>query len=465
MTFLFLICTASTLIYTICTVRELYQKRELTGFFIASAMYDLVFGILPMAIVAQLLWNGDETRFLQGILDLTSDGVYALIYYYLLAFLGFSILYLSYHSQINIRLKLITNQGQKEFKGRNSTQNFLILSWLSLSIGIISLYLWSRAYGSIFNLILEANAVRSGVGSITNSLAFFKHPARLVLICNFLFFTYLFKNKSSKMQLFHKFCGSIGLIITFLCSILFLLANDGRLTIVLYILAILWLGKSGTKIHHIQRTVFGGIGMICISVFLINEMDSITHFIRFGEWINNGQSITSSMIRKLSFLPMGAQTSVLAGWNNEVGFTFIDDLVTGLCAWFPSSLKPTGYEDVWNINTILIWGGISLSHGQYPCSFITQAYYDLRVIGIILYCWGAGKVLKKIDRWSFDDSSFLTMSLKAVIMEFILRGVAYFSFYDIMLGLFPIAIVVILNTILQLLSLKKDSKLEIGPYI
>ena len=118
-------------------------------------------------------------------------------------------------------------------------------------------------------------------------------------------------------------------------------------------------------------------------------------------------------------------------------------------------------EDVWNINTRLIWGDLSLSHGQYPCSFITQAYYDLRVVGIILYCWGAGKVLRRIDQWSFSDTSLLTMSLKAVIMEFILRGVAYFSFYDIMLGIFPIVIVVILNTILQLLFPKKNSNVEI----
>lgn len=455
MTFLFLICVICTLIYTICTVRELYHKKEITGFFIASAMYDLVFGILPTIIVAQLLWDGDEIRFLQGILDLTSDGIYALIYYYLLSFLGFAILYLSYHSKINIRFKAVSNQVDKSSLKNNSSRNFLLLSWISLLVGIISLYLWSSAYGSIFNLIVEANAVRSGVGSVTNSLAFFKHPARLVLICSFLFFTYLFKNKSSKKQLFYKFYGFIGLLIALSGSILFLLANDGRLTIVLYILAILWLSTAGKKIHHIQRMVFGGIGVIFISLFLLNEMDSITHFIRFGEWIDNGKSLASSMIHELSFLPLGAQTSILAGWNNEVGLTFFDDLVTGLCAWLPSSLKPSGYDDVWSINTILIWGDLSLSHGQYPCSFITQAYYDLRVIGIVLYSWGAGKVLKRIDHWSFDDSSLLTISLKAVIMEFILRGVAYFSFYDIMLGLFPIVIVIILSTMLQLLFSKR----------
>lgn len=455
MPFLFLICVTSTLIYTICTVRELYQKREITGFFVASAMYDLVFGILPMAIVAQLLWDGDEIQFIQGILDLTSDGIYALIYYYVLAFLGFVILCLSYHSKVNIHLKLMTDRTYRKFKRNNSTRHFLILSWLSLLIGIISLCLWSSAYGSIFNLILEANAVRSGVGSVTNSLAFFKHPARLVLICNFLFFSYLFKNKFSKKQLFHKLCGLTGLIITFGASILFLLANDGRLTIMLYILAILWLSTVGKRIHSMQRTILGGLAIICFSLFLINEMDSITHFIRFGEWIDNGKSITSSIIHELSFLPIGAQTSVLAGWDNEVGLTIFDDLVTGLCAWLPSSLKPTGFEDVWNVNTILIWGDLSLSHGQYPCSFITQAYYDLRVIGIILYCWGVGKVLKKIDQWSLSDSSLLTISLKAVIMAMILRGVAYFSFYDIMLGIFPIIIILILNTMLKLLFARK----------
>lgn len=40
-------------------------------------------------------------------------------------------------------------------------------------------------------------------------------------------------------------------------------------------------------------------------------------------------------------------------------------------------------------------------------------------------------------------------------MAMILRGVAYFSFYDIMLGIFPIIIILILNTMLKLLFARK----------
>ena len=44
-----------------------------------------------------------------------------------------------------------------------------------------------------------------------------------------------------------------------------------------------------------------------------------------------------------------------------------------------------------------------------------------------------------------DDNSLSKIAIKASFMEFIFRGVAYFSFYDIMLGLFPIVIAIIIK--------------------
>lgn len=449
-------CICCTIIYTLCMLRELSKQKEFTGFFIALGMYDLVFGIFPIIVTSEIIFEGEESRFIQNLLDGSSDGIYALVYYYLLALIGFIFLYLAYHGKVKRKTDYDSIQGQK--KQHESIGVLMLLAWICLLIGGISLYLWSSAYGSIFNLILEANAVRSGNGSIVNGLAFLKHPTRLVLVCTFLFWALAFKSNFQNHRLFYKIGSIIGLVISMLASYLYLLANDGRLTIVLFLLAILWLAIAGKKFEHTSKIIVGGLLIIGLSFTLLSEMDTITHFIRFGEWNDAGNStIISSLIHELLFLPLGGQVSVLASWNNQVQWTFFDDFITGAFAWFPYSLKPNGFEDVWNINTILIWGDISVSHGQWPCSFITQANYDLRIIGVILYSWVAGKVLKKIDHWELDGTSLFKIVIKANIMEFIFRGVPYFSFYDIMLGLFPIMIMVMIKFALNLIFTKNEN--------
>ena len=444
---LLLECIICTAIYTLITVRELIKQREFSGFFVAIAMYDLVFGIFPTVVVSELLWDGQDSRFLQSLIDVSDSGIDALIYYYLLALIGFIVLFLSYHGKICLTTRKGSNSST--LRGGNNEEphfgRFILTAWGCLLVGIISLYLWSNAYGSIFNLILEANAVRSGMGSVVNGLAFFKHSARLVLLCSFLFISLCFKSQGILKKGFYKFVNFMGLIVSVIASTLFLLADDGRLSIVLFLLAAFWLLLAGKTFEHIGKVIIGGMAIVFFSLFLLNEMDSITHFIRMGEWVEPENLLISSMIHELSFLPVGGQVSVLASWNNEVHLTLFDDLVTGLFAWFPYSLKPSGFEDVWNINTILIWGNMSVSHGQWPCSFITQANYDLRFFGVLIYSLIAGRILKGIDKWQLDDNSLFKIAIKASFIEFIVRGVAYFSFYDIMLGLFPIVIAIMIK--------------------
>ena len=49
-------------------------------------------------------------------------------------------------------------------------------------ISAISLFLWTKAYGGLWGLIMIGDKVRDGVANVQNPLAFFARPAKMILI-------------------------------------------------------------------------------------------------------------------------------------------------------------------------------------------------------------------------------------------------------------------------------------------
>ncbi len=460
MLFVLLLCIFCTVVYTGISFNHLILKREIDGFFIVAMMYALVFGVFPTVISWQIVFNGSQSAYIKSILDISDEGTVALLYYYLIAFIGFWGIVLSYFGKIRKTTEIATRNVHKLKSGGFNNRLMSVVAWLCLLVGSISLFLWSKAYGSIFVLMKNANKVRSGFG-IVNSLAFFKHPAKAVLIATLMFFTMVFKdaekNRKNKTK---KIIDCIGLLIASFLSYLYLIANDGRLTILIFLLAILWLVAAGKKIQNVTKMVFMGGCILILGVLLLNQMDNITYYIRFGVWnrSTNDGSLMQSIIHELGFLPQGGQTCIISAWNEKVQLTILDDMVTGLFAWFPTKFKPTGFEDVWNINTILMFGNLDVSHGQAPCSIVTQGYYDIRFLGVLLFCVALGKIARKIDDWDLAGNTLVYFAIKAEIMEMLFRSVPYFSLYDLILGFFPLVIMLAIYKIVGAIDYAIEKK-------
>ena len=441
-----LLCGFCTVFYTIVSFRHFILKREFDGFFIVSLLFDLVFGIFPTVISWQVVFDGSQSAYIKSILDMSEEGIIALIYYYVMALIGFCGIILGYFGRIK-KPKNIASFGAIELKSSKFNNNLMsVVAWICLFVGAISLFLWSKAYGSIFALMENANRVRSGFG-IANSLAFFKHPANSVLIATLMFFTMVFKGADyNKKNIAKKTADFIGLLTASFLSYLYLIANDGRLTILIFLLAVLWIAVSGKKIKNIGNVILMGFCVLVLGVLLLNQMDNITNYIRFGVWTktDSSSSLLASIVHELGFLPRGGQTCITSAWNGKVKLTIWDDVVTGIFAWLPTKFKPSSFEDVWNINTILIFGDLSVSHGQSPCSIITQGDYDIRSFGVVLFCLILGKFARIVDNWDLTGSTLIYFAIKADIMEMLFRVVPYFSIYDIILGFFPLTIMIVI---------------------
>lgn len=95
-----LLCGFCTVFYTIVSFRHFILKREFDGFFIVSLLFDLVFGIFPTVISWQVVFDGSQSAYIKSILDMSEEGIIALIYYYVMALIGFCGIILGYFGRI-----------------------------------------------------------------------------------------------------------------------------------------------------------------------------------------------------------------------------------------------------------------------------------------------------------------------------------------------------------------------------
>ena len=100
MTIVFILSVICVLVYSGILLWHFLHNKEIDGFFIVSFMYDVVYGILPALLSWEVLFDGSQSDYVQRILDLSSDGILALIYYYLYALLCFIAVTLAYYGRI-----------------------------------------------------------------------------------------------------------------------------------------------------------------------------------------------------------------------------------------------------------------------------------------------------------------------------------------------------------------------------
>lgn len=442
MIFALLLCSVCTVFYTFVFFYILKRQRTMSGFVVVVGMYDVVYGILPLMIFLQLATDGNLITYIQNIIDTSYEGILALVYHYVYALIGFSCMVLLYFSR---PIKKVTVKNFLCQEEQNEIKATELTAWISLIVGAISLTLWSKAYGSIGALILQANRVRSGMGAVKNGLAFFKHPATVLLITAYLFFVLVI---NSKEKLSSKIPNIVGLIISVYLAYLFLMANDGRLTTLLFFVGFIWIISCRKKIISVTKTSFKLIIVLFVGMLFILKLDSITYLIRYGTWpeIAESTGLFTSVIKELIFLPLGGQVSVQAAWTGKVGITIFDDIMTGFFSWFPTKFKPSAFIDVWNTNTYLIYGNLNRRlHGQVPCGIITQGYYDMRLFGVVIVCAFVAFFVKSFDKVDVEDFTAFQYAIGAKIILTIFRAIPYFSFYDIILGFFPIVEIILIK--------------------
>lgn len=331
-----------------------------------------------------------------------------------------------------------------------------VAAFLCLAVGAICLFLWSSAYGSIFGLIEVGNSVRSGWSVVHNPFAMFKHPSRLVLVASYIYFALLYSKRGKLIS-----SDTLFFAISVYLSFLFLLANDGRLSMAFYFLGF-FLVSLYMRVF-IRRKPFdlrAGVAVLVVCLFLVGvmlNMDSITYYIRHGEFPTTGTDGGSSFLDELLFDPASDMTVVNNLLDGKLDLMAVHDFLYGIFAWLPQSLTPSWVLRLWSVNTSAV--NPVFTTGEIPCGLLAQGVYDLGLIGVVALPFLYGRLLRFTDERIVPliVNPFI-MGLFAYLFTDLLRVVSYAMLYDFVLDLFPIAIAACLYALSGLIT--KDFKTE-----
>lgn len=383
------------------------------------------FSVFCCIIPGLTLWDGDLSR------CRNHSEWYAFITY-LLTLVVYISAYVGYYlgnasSKPKYRPNhLINDKGDK---------NITLFANILLIISIISLYLYSSGYGGIVETMLQGGTIRSSITKSSNSFTFFKHLIPVSIIASLLLYTQLFIKKRKQLIVWNI----IALILSFIISLIYITANDGRALAGIYILLFIIISlKYKFEIKHssFKKMMINSI-LICSIIFvLIIESENIFNIFRERDIISNENSALDVILSEFNFIYVGLYTSVKYILDSG-SFLISNDVINGIFAWLPTSLKPIILDDVWDYNTHLINDG---GYGQSPVNIVGQSFYDLGFFGIFIIPFLYTLILGKLDNFFNNNYNTVGLVFFTTLAFYLGKAMAYFSLYNIMMNIFFIVL-------------------------
>ncbi len=415
-------------------LQKALQNKSFTIISLVGVMFIFTYGVLPFIVIGAYYWKDISISTKHYQYDYSDIGLMQTLIWEILGTISYIIIRFINR---NVGSLLSRNNFYTDYSALQIT------TFLSLVIGVTCMYLWSMAFGGIQNLIREASKVRSGFSDVQNRFAFFKHFARVIIITCFSSL-FLYKKK------YNKLFNAILFIVSLIFSILFLLANDGRLSTLLFFVVVVFIVfdvfSSGnfSKKRFIFLCLIGGVG-----IFFIFKLDSITYYIRFGVLEpKSSRSFIESFMGEFAYVMISGQKAIdhAETWN----WLIFDDILTGLQAWLPSSYKFINSKNIWDYNTLISTTNFV---GQFPCDFISTSLYDFSYFGFAIFGVFWGFVIKRIEYLRTNNTLFSLVCYYSISTAFF-RIVDYCMLYDFILGIFSIVLYGIVYLIVRLFTCK-----------
>lgn len=365
----------------ILSVDQICRRNKIGVFDCIKLMYSMIYG------------------FIQGLIYYFESKGERNLYYYDYSGRGIFNLYLLFAFCVVIYLELIlwhkcfVKNGETEYSQGiisrskleevkyGSALDIYHIGIIMLLFGFLCIILWTRAYGSIENFILNADAIRSSRSTVYNRFAFLQHFASVVLVSFYaLFASYL----AYKPHGLRKVVWIITLVLSALCVYIYLLCTDSRVTIAyIGIAGCLLLIKNRKSVNIRKSLAIAGVLIIAV-LLLTMTADTVTHFVRYGEWKTGSFDLAHSLITEFRFTVSSEMMAINQWWEGTLHIKIFDDILNGVISWIPESWTPfTRPESVWTYNTMNISG--TIRYGQSPSDIIGTSIYEFGIIGVILY--------------------------------------------------------------------------------
>ena len=256
----------------------------------------------------------------------------------------------------------------------NKTSTIKVTAFILFIIGVVSNYLYLKAYGGFFNYLEYSGLLRSGVMIVDNKFSFIYPFRGCILFSSYLFIILFRKNKKNVAFL-------ALMIISVILSLSVLYSNKGRLGLVLYLLlAIIALFKKNYNKFLSIKDVFKVLLFATFGVILISIVGE--------EMGRNGESPFLELFNsEISFAFLNFKR--ITEYCNLSNYRFFADIVLLPIYLLPSSIWGSKFHISTSstINTIAWFGsakGVNGIHGEMPIDFISLSYMQLGYIGIFV---------------------------------------------------------------------------------
>lgn len=418
------------LCYLFITIRRIVKQNGIRVFDFSRLMYSVIYGFIPMLLYTKEA-VGERNLFFTAYDNTQLWECYLLFFFSVVIF---CVLNLSYKC---IKIKA-PEQALRRYDGVDVKYNMngrllLISGVVALAIGWISLLLWTRAYGSLNNFILNANAIRSGRGEISNSFAFMKQFVRIMSVALFaIYSSYLhIRPRGIKKVIFLAI-----ILIALVGNYYYTLASDSRASIMFLGIALVAISLRHRKKEKISRYLINSAFLVILFLLITIYADTFTRYIRFGIWESSNTNFLDALIREFSFT-LCSEMKAIQGWiRGDLNVKIVDDLINSITSWIPDRFIPFDTpETIWTYNTNF-YG--RMGAGTSPCDLVATSIYETGIIGIIIHPFVLGQLIGRIDKslWRTEASAYMDVYYGVFAHVFVMQ-ISHNQYSTIVLGLFP----------------------------
>ena len=164
------------ILYAFIGIRRIVRRNEIEIFDFVRLMYAFVYGVIPCLIYGQES-SGQRNLY---FFDYSAEGIQNIAVMLCLSIVAYGLLNLAYFSVPKNQNGPMDDQVMRMDDKPLISRNLIIMGLISLLIGGVSLFLWTKAYGSLSKFIENASMIRSGKGKVHNSFAFMKQFVRIL---------------------------------------------------------------------------------------------------------------------------------------------------------------------------------------------------------------------------------------------------------------------------------------------
>lgn len=420
-------------------IKEIKKYKKVKMHNYISFFIILFYCITPIIYLISKNINDAETTFSSKYMTEQAK-------YYYLAVLMTLVTYIFFRLGNKIK---VYKRNDKDLKIINiESRSFVVASIILCFIGWFALILWTRVYGMPWDIFPYASQIRSGIVKIDNPFTFVKPLCPILIIASYCFFLILIETKKK-----NKFIYAIFFIISVIGSVIYSIANDGRLMMILFILVpVLYvIFRKNKKINFVKLSI-----LAIITLIILGNLDNITYYIRNGKIREkeNESSISEIVLNELDFVHMNVINTLYMRENGIITeYTWLQDLKNIVYSWVPERFKPESVVTLYELNTSK-YNNLS---GTLPTDLITAGIYEYGSWLFFILPLIVGMLIKFLEtKLTCSDDKFREIIMILLSVYLGLKVVGYYDLSIIIFGVFYIVVSYIIVLIMNNINMEEE---------